>query len=300
MSNAKHTNRTPQSNTYQAETSGQLFARSFLAFALFLVIAALSLTVCVRFHFMASHNVVGVFNNEKYVAALHGDITDYIKDLNQSSLFPSGITEELVTYDKVYEISNAYASGLFSETEDYNETTYETIVEKLQKEIRETADAEIESRGMAVDVAQKNGTEQYAARIGSYIKDRVEIPHIDKVKTAYNIGKTASLAAIFAFALLALILVLIILSVGNKKYRSLRSLVHALCAAATLDLLLAGGVEVIKHTKTLWVYPLYLRESIMTYVNSCVFGVTMASVTLFILAFVLMTVIWRLRRNTKK
>ncbi len=285
---------------HHSESGGEHYGRSFLAFVLFLTISLLSLLCCVRFSFITPRSMVNIFVNEEYVTALRNDVLEYSHDLCRDCMLPEDALDSTVTYETVYGIENAYISGALGASREFTKTTYEDNVAELKKNIETAVNAAVKDNNISVDKNQKNGAAQVSEFVSTYLIKRIQIAHLDMLETVINIGKLASTIGIVVLAVLAVILVLIIISIGNKRYRALRSVIHSVNAAAILNLILILGVQIVKHFKTLVLYPTYVADAFMRYVNRCEGVVGFSSLVLFTVAFMLMIVVWKLNRETKK
>ncbi len=280
------------------ETKSQKFARSFLAFALFLAIAALSLTVCIRVYFINPDNVVKVFSNEKYVSSLREDILNYTHETLKSNMLPEDCLDEVITYKEVHDISYAYAAGTTEAYEEYTSTSYQDYINNLGDNIKSTIKGVISDGKLEVDENQKaDGAATFTEKVKDHIAVTVEKPYMDRLANILKIGKTATLVAIILFALVALLLGLIVVSIG-KRYRALRYIVHSVNAAALLDLVLVTGVAVVERAKTLYIFPTYFRASVMSYVNGCTASVAVSAVVLLLISLALTVFIWKMKKDS--
>ena len=91
--------------SHSSETKSVVIGRHFLSFVLFLVIAALSLTVFVRVDCVDGKKYASIFTNEKYVQSLYGDVKQYAYDMCAQNGIPTDSVDEVITYDAVYNLS---------------------------------------------------------------------------------------------------------------------------------------------------------------------------------------------------
>lgn len=280
------------------ETKGQKYARSFLAFALFLAVAALSLSVCVRVSFINPDRIVKVFSNEKYVTSLREDILDYTHEMLKSNMLPEDCLDEVISYRELHDISYAYAAGATGASEDFAEDAYQSLIEGLGENVRSTVNGVIKDSKLEVDENQRSdGVNTFCDEITHHITLKVEKPYMDRLANVIKIGNLASIIAIVLFALVSLLLGLIVVSIG-KRHRAMRYLVHSVNAAALLDLLLVAGVAVVEHFKTLYIFPTYLRTSVMDYVNGCTLSVALSAAVLFMISLALTSLIWKMKKDS--
>ncbi len=283
------------------ETKGQKLARSFLAFALFLLISALSLVICVRVSFINPDSVAKVFSNDNYVTELRADILDYTHETLKRNMLPEECLDETVSYKAVHDISYAYAVGTIGTSEDYNETAYQGLLDTLAADMKTAIDDTVSSLELTVDENRiEDGSELLSKKLEEHYAKRIEKPYMNKVSDVVKIGNYVTIIAIAVLALFAVLLALIVASIGEKKYRALRYLVHSINAAALLNLLLAGGVTAIERFKELYIFPSYFQASVMSYINGCVATVAASALIMLFVSFILTVIIWKINRDSKK
>ena len=90
-----------------------------------------------------------------------------------------------------------------------------------------------------------------------------------------------------------------IYTMGSKKYRGLRAISFSFIASGILQLILILGVEIIKTMKQLVIYPKYLCEAVLDYVNLCELHVFVSTCASFGVAIVLIALAWKLKRDHK-
>lgn len=294
MSSKKH------HHSHKSESKSEHIGRSFLAFALSLTLSLLTLSCCVKFVFITPQSIVNIFADEQYVDELRNDVLEYSHDVCRGSMLPENALDETISYEKLYDIVEAYVSGALGASQEYTKTTYEDISHELKTEIVSRINTVVKENGLTPDSKQKKGAEKLGEYMETYILERIEVAHIDMLETVVNVGSIASIIGIVVSALFSLILILIIISIGEKRYRSLRSVVHAVNAAGLINLSLIAGVQTVKHFKSLVLYPTYIADAFMRYVNRCENTVGISSLALFFVALILMTVVWKLSRDSKK
>lgn len=282
-----------------SETKGQSIGRKTVAFFLFLTMVALSMCLCAQQCFLNSNKYAEIFSNEQYIGGLYQDVLEYSCDMCEYNAIPKDSVEQTITYESVKGIATAYAYGNLTASQQFTETTYLDKIDELEQQLVKATNKMLKDSGISESKGVENGVEGFAEDITDYLGEKVNFVYMDKLKTVSNIGKTASVAGIIVFSIVALVLVLTIISIGNKKYRSVRAVAYALIASGELQLLSVLGVELIKRYKTLVIYPSYLCDSIMNFVNNGILTV-FASAMLSLFASLILTVaVWKLKRNQK-
>lgn len=158
--------------SHSSETKSVVIGRHFLSFVLFLVIAALSLTVFVRADCVDGKKYASIFTNEKYVQSLYGDVKQYAYDMCAQNGIPTDSVDEVITYDAVYNTVNAYAVGNFDNSQDYTKTTYEDRISELNTQLaQKTEDMIGQYKINTADNANK-ACKKFSNDICDYLKSR--------------------------------------------------------------------------------------------------------------------------------
>lgn len=295
---AKHRSSHRSKNRSGATTKTQKAWRRVLAFVLFLTLTALSLFICVRTTFISKSSLIGIFTDADYVTAAQGELLDYAHDLCDACGVPYDSVDNAISVDKISEIKEAYIAGLLGASQEYTQTTYQDLIVALGDDIETQTKAMMKNRNIHTDDTVSNPAGAFADKIEEHLTEATELPHAEQLSTALNLAKTGSLAAVIFLAVLALILALIVVSIGTTRYRAVRYLAYASLSAALLDFLLVGGVQIVKQVKTLVLYPLYLSDALMRYVNRCLMSVSLSGGVLLLLAAVIMCIVWKMDRDS--
>jgi hypothetical protein len=282
-----------------ADSKKQMIARNIVAFFLFLSIVALSLSVCAKVCFVNPTRYAQIFTNQKYVNSLYEDVLQYSYDLCDESSIPYDSVDEIITYNNIYNIDEAYAYGNLTNEPQYTQTTYDDRITQLKNDLIESTTEMIKDDKLDTDSSVSNGVNEFSINISDYLRSKVEFAYMDKLQTVINFGKTISVVLIVIFALSTIILALIAFSIGNKNYRGLRAIAYSLNASALLQFGFVIAMLIIKKVKTLVIYPTYLCDSVMSFVNSGIISVTTVACILIGISLVVATVVWKLKRNQK-
>ena len=272
-------------------------SRYAFAFLLFLTITVFALSLTARLSLLSAKNVGDIFINHAYVSALSEDVLTYATDLCRDNNVPVSAAEDVVTYSAVNEIDRAYIIGTLSLDEQYTEQTYEGLLEEFNAKLEDSINTTLKENGVKSHSGVENGSEQLAKSITDYLKERMTFPFFDKVETIINLGKTGILATVLVSGILSVALVLIVIALGSKLYRNMRSVCHAFSASAIVCLLVPVVYSCIKTTKAIGFYPTYLNDSIMSYFNSSASSFALAGGLLAALSFALIAVEWKLKSD---
>ena len=285
--------------SHSSETKSVVIGRHFRSFVLFLVIAALSLTVFVRVDCVDGKKYASIFTNEKYVQSLYGDVKQYAYDMCAQNGIPTDSVDEVITYDAVYNTVNAYAVGNFDNSQDYTKTTYEDRISELNTQLaQKTEDMIGQYKINTADNANK-ACKKFSNDICDYLKKQVLFEYTNQLQTVSNIGKIVLSVIAAVLAVVGAVLFAIIYTMGSKKYRGLRAISFSFIASGILQLILILGVEIIKTMKQLVIYPKYLCEAVLDYVNLCELHVFVSTCASFGVAIVLIALAWKLKRDHK-
>lgn len=299
MSHSHHHGGRRSGKRSRATTKAQKIWRSVLAFFLCLAITALSLCVCIRTTFLGKNSLVSVVTDDQYVAAVKDDLLEYAHSLCDACGIAYDSVDSAITYDSIYNVEEAYISGLLGASQEYTSTTYQDLIAALGDNIEEQTKSMMEAKHIHADATLTNPAGIFADKIEDYLTQRVELPRAEKMATLINLATTGSWGGVVGFAILVLVLALVVISIGNKRYRAVRFTAYATLAAGALDFLLVGGVEIVKRHKQLVLYPLYFSETLLRYVNRCLTSVSLAGAVLVFLSVIIMCIVWKMDRDKK-
>lgn len=288
-----------QHTAVYSDTKAQKAGRNIIAFFLFLSIVALSMSVCAKVSFLNSEKYAQIFTNQKYVDSLYNDVRQYAHDICKECSIPTDSVDEVITYSSIYDIEEAYALGNLANAPQYTQTTYDDRINELKETLAQSTDKMLKECRLDVDGSQSEGVNAFTLKISDYVRNRVEFQYMDKLETIANIGKTVCIVMIVIFTVLTVLLALIAFSVGNKKYRGLRAVAYSFNASAVLQFGFVLAMQVIKQFKTLVIYPTYLCDSVMSFVNSSIFSVAISACISIGISLIIAVTVWKLKRNEK-
>ena len=290
MSNSSHHHR-------HGDLTKQKRARRILAFFLFLTVSLLSLTVCVRLSFVSKSAIADTLTSDTYVQGVYKNVSDYAHDMCDECSIPYDSVDSVITYDSVYQVQKAYFYGLLSVTEEFTDSAYKDYIANIGSDLETSTLSMLREQNIPVEGRAKEKVNLFAEKITQYITEVSELSFTNYIDAIVSFGSIASIVAMIGLFLLATVLVLFIVSIGKKLYRALRDIAISFYAAALLNIVLIFGVQAVKHFKTLLLYPRYLSDAIMEYVNNCIASVAVSSAVLFVIALAITTVVWTMKRN---
>lgn len=289
--------KTKKRRHHSSETKTQAFWRSFFAFLLFLSLTATALFTCILTNFVNDSSIIKLFTDSEYISSMQQDIVRYGYDTADAANIPSDSVDSVITYDSVARIEKAFVAGSLGAGEEYTPTTYLDYIDKLKEELDDSTQDMLNAYNIEIDENAENATEKYADQIINYLKKKIEFKYMDRLSSVTNLGKTVSIGGIVVFALLSIVFILIVISIGSKKYRSIRELSYSLSASGIMCFVLILGVRLVGHFKSLVLYPAYLSDAVMKYVERCMMSVGVAGGILLALSLLLAITVWRIKHD---
>jgi len=239
--------------------------------------------------------VAQTFTNAQYVSGLYEDVRTYSEDMCQRNFVPESALDGIITFGAVDEINRSYVLGTMSLDEKYSSTVYTDNIADLSAELEKSISATLKDSDIKVAKEQQNGAKSLANDIGSYLLNRMSITYLNSIKTVLNLGTTAAVVSMIVSGIISVALALIVITMGSELYRNVRSISHSLSASALSCFFACGVYGIVHDTKALGLYPLYLNNSVMDFLSSCVNTLLFTGVILLVMSFVTMTQAWRLK-----
>ena len=264
--------------------------RTFLSFILAGVISTLSVALCFSVSFMNPSHVEKSFTSYEYTSGVRQNYLTYVESYYQKSGFETHSLEKIISYDAVSEIAEYYAGCYVSHRVGFDDDNYIQSIDKIIDSLKEDMLLQIELTN------QQNNTDKLETALGSiknYFKDEIAVKGTDKLDAVFNIGRTAIYAIVGISALLFIFITLIIYFLGERKYRSLRAITISFITAGLFDICLAIIVLIISSLKKIDIYPIYLYDELVRYVNTCAATVIVTGFVCIMLSFITAAITWR-------
>ncbi len=270
--------------------------RKFLSFVIYFLLVALSFSACSSAVFTNTQSVKEAFTGYEYVSGLRNNVMEYARDVYMKNGISCENLEKIFEYSAVETISDVYIGTNISHRAGYSEEIYLTEIEKicskLEDDIRSHLDEmKIKYDGKDVDKAIKV--------VNDYFVSEIKIPYIQYVKTVTNLGSVVSIVLTVLSAVFTVAVCAITFFVGRKRYRALRSVALGFMSAGLFDMLVSLMAFIIMQIKHVDVYPLYLQNTFHHFVNLCIGSVAVVGSMLLVISFVIITVVWRLKKKDK-
>lgn len=294
MSSKKRSRHSKEENK-SVETS-----RKIIAFFMFITVFVISVCACGKTVVLNTNVMADCLTEKEYVQSLFLDVQQYAYDLCDECSIPRNIVDDSLNLITVAEVNEAYVVGNFCNTEEYTTTTYQDKLEELDTVIVKSVKQGLKENNIEIGYSQeKNSVNKFSGRIIDYLQKTIEIEYASKLQASANVISAGLVGVIIFSAILLLILALAEFSIGRKKYRSLRAVSYSFISAGILDFVLILGVEIVKLTKSLVIYPTYFRDAILVFVEKSENTFAIAGLVLFVLAIITITIGWRLKRDDK-
>ena len=268
-----------------------------MAFLLFIAVTAMSLGITAKAAPVNKNKVADVFVNYDYVTALYDDVNTYAHDICKRNNVPASAVEDVLTFDAVNDIDRAYILGTMSLDEQYSQTVYMDKLDDLTAKITQSVNTTVEQNGLQYAAGQENAAADFAGDITAYLQKRMTFPYLEKMQTYVNLFSTAAVVTSIIAAVLTVAFALIVITLGSEVYRNLRSICHATLGAAAICFATSGAYAAVKRAKELFLFPAYLNDSIMRYLDSSAGAVTLTGAILLTASFALMALVWKMKSD---
>lgn len=272
--------------------------RYILSFFLFVSITFLSVSICAKAVFLNPYFVDGIFTGHVCINGMHEDINSYASDRLRASSLDENLFAEAFSYENVLRDETYFITEKLSTAESYNKGRYEETM-RSTKDVLRTEVLDFLSKS-GVDTQRqdiKNGCELLCEDVSEYYRSVLEFKLADKLASVLNVLSIAVNVLCIFFSAVSLILGILLILTGNKRYRTVRFISYSFTAAALADFIACIVVTVIMATKNLYIFPQYLCESALNYVDSVRFVIAFAGLILIAIAAVCWTVSWLLKKD---
>jgi hypothetical protein len=265
-----------------------------MSFFLFVCIAVTSVSFLSVTNLLNGAHLTGYFSSYRFVSGYRQDISDYARDKFIKNGLGTENIDSILDYDRAQTISEGYYSYQFRSKKGYSQSTELKELEQLGIDIKK----EIVSQLKEKEIEYKDSDVQLIAdRICSYAKSRIESSGSEYIKTIMNIAPLALIIVTGFFGALTLLLLMMLVFLGNTRYRSVRAVSISFLSAGVLDALLALTAKIITNIKHIYVFPQYYSDTFMCYVNDGILALAATGGFLFVAATVISTIAWKLKRK---
>lgn len=280
----------------RSETKKMSVSRKIVAFFLFVSLLVLSSSACVKAVVLNPNEIATALTSSEYTNALYLDAQQYSYDMCDKCSVPREIVDEAIDFSSVKEINDAYIIGNITKSEGFTASTYSDKLDELNENMAQSLSAKLQKNNINASDAQ---IKEFSQNINDYLRKIVEIEYISKLKAVTNVGTVGLIVMIVTSAIFVLIFAGSILSIGKKLYRKIRTISFSFIATGIVDFILVLGVEIVKKTKELYIFPTYLCDAAMRYVEDSKNVFVGAGMAAFVVAIILVTIAWKMKRDDK-
>ena len=276
-------------------------ARAILSFVLYLCTVMCALC----FEFMAvtanPNTFVKEFTNSTYVENMRKDIVQYTKDLCALNSISDDFVDNLITYDNIYRIENAYISGEFTSTQEFSVDAYSGLLTQLKADVATSVSDVIKTKNITVEKSvKKTAADRFADDVADYAGEVIQFGYAKQVKEFCELSKTVCSILVAVCGVVGICAVILLFKRTSKNYRATRNIACSLLASTVMNLIVLVAVAVIKSTRQLVVYPTYLVDVFMRWINDSMYALAIGSGFLGILFVAFACVTWKLKHDSMK
>lgn len=279
-------------------TDSKMKMRDKLSF--FIFIAAVIVSLCINcFATIANPNaLVDSFCSREVVEALRDDITLYTEDLCLKNSLPDDFIKETVTYDSTVLLQKSFISGKLGASADFNENAFDSYLEDFKQDMIKNINEMIDEKNVRVDSnVSDDAVDVFCSDVAKYVDSRINLSYIYNVAQGINIMHKLATVLFVLFGVSGIAAIVYMSLKGGKTYRVIRHLSYSALGASLVGFADATIICIVKATKNLVIYPTYVAQAFLNYVNMSVKSIMVSSLCLLTVFFLLITVVWKIKRN---
>lgn len=242
--------------------------RSILSFFLYLCIT-FGVFCTVFLSVTANPNTfIKEFTEPSYIANVKDDISQYTSDLCLKNSVPDDFVESTITYDKIYNLENAYIYEELGSSQELVTESYTGLLSQFKDDVIASMNEMISSQGIQIEKSvQDTAVDTFAQQVTDYASKATHFGYIRQLKSFCDLSKTVCSIILTVCLIVGIGLVVAIFSGTSRKYRATRSLSYAFSSASVMNLIVAIAIYIVKTTKNLVIYPTYLVDVFIRWVD---------------------------------
>lgn len=269
--------------------------RRITAFFLFIFLVLSSITITAKREIVSAKKIVSYFTSVEFVSGVRQNVIDYADDmLIQGGESDRAMLERVISYDIVEQIVTGYYDFLLRSKDGYSQQVEFQAVEQLRINLKNEVKAELDKKG--IDYTQAN-LDEFIDKVSSFATDEIELHGSDKIKTVLNLLSIVINVVMAASLVVSVLLGVVLFFIGKTRYRSIRAISISLISAGLYDILLALMIKIISVARSVDIFPIYLKNAFMDYVNNGIFSIAIAGCLLLVISILVSTVVWKLKRK---
>ncbi len=275
--------------------------RAILAFVLYLCVIICA--VCLEFVSVTANpkTFVKEFTNSTYVENMRKDVVQYTKDLCALNSVSDDFVDNLISYDNIYRIEKAYISGEFTSTQEFSEEAYTGLLAQLKENVATSVSDFIKTENITVEKSVKStAADKFADDVAEYTGKVIQFGYAEQVKDFCNLSKTVCFVLIAVCGVIGICTVILLFKHTSQKYRATRNIAYSLLASTVMNLIVLAAVVFVKSTKHLIIYPTYLVDVFMRWLDDSVYAFAIGTGFLGILFVAFACVTWKLKHDSEQ
>lgn len=281
------------------DTGKEKVLKYFFSFITFIFITVLSLLICAESVFIHPYFLQKSFTTYEYTMELYNNIDDYAKSVSKNAGIGIDAAEKAVTFEAVKKINDAYICEKLKTENQYNDQTYDYFMGVLESNLKELLVQQLNHDSVKLTGTVNDAADAYVKDVVRYIDTAVRLSYTEDLYALIPVADTALKAASVIAGVLVGAFAVIVFYIGKKRYRGLRFVSYAVCAASITDMLLAVAAYVYTQNYGFALYPKYLQYALENHINSSILALICASVFLFAVYTALLAACWKLKRKNK-
>lgn len=267
-------------------------------FFLYVFIALFSLSCCGIFCIANSKNVADTFTSYSYVESLKADIIQYTSDRCSEASISDEFAQKSIDYDTVHQLEESYIYGMMNVSDQYTDKAFDALMNNYEENLVKALQDMVNQQGVKID--SKDGLNSFCSDIANYTRDKIEFKYATQLKSTVKKVRILSYVVFVISAIMLIVLSILMFKKGGKNYKVTRNLAYSFLSAFILDYILLFAGLMVKLTKNLVIYPLYLANAFMGYYDGVLLSITFAGAICLLASVIMATFTWRFKRNERE
>jgi hypothetical protein len=268
--------------------------RVVLSFIMFVTVVLLSLAVDGKTVFFNKSYIQKTFISYKYVNSLRDSVIDYTEDLYLQNGLDSSTLDDVFDYTLVRNAVKAYIADDIGYGSGYNENTYIEPIESLCGVLGSDITTQVKESD-TMQYSEEN-VSRITESVKSYMKSEIDIGS-SRDQTIVNIGSVASTVLLCVSLFFTVAAGLILFFTGKRRYRSIRGIGISFYTAGAFELIISLMACIIFKIKHIYIFPLYFRDVVMSYIHHCIGAVAITGGLLLVVGLIDSVIVWKVKRG---
>lgn len=189
-------------------------------------------------------------------------------------------------------------SGKLGASSDFNENAFETYLDEFRTHLAEDVYKMIDEKNVQIDPSvSDSAVDNFCLDIAKYVDTRVNLSYINSVVKGVKVVRVLSTVLSIIFGISGVSAVVYMSFKGGKTYRILRHISYSVLGGTIVGFINALILIVLKTTKDLVIYPLYIAQAFMNYVDLSIECIMISSLCLLTVFFLLISAVWKIKRD---